>query len=213
VTKIATCGRPRIAAARAVLLAWGALALGIGALAAGDRLALSAPSPPSPQKPPASPEAGAERPQEKKESERPSRDPLTDPEKELLDRAAIEYRKAEHRRAVQAAEQLLTRARELSEQWGKHRRSRRAEELLQEIERLARRIRSISGAGDLEPREPLPEDPARALARLRESAERLHAAVTALTAYVISIEVMERADEIVQLARFLRRHARADHGT
>jgi len=170
-------------------------------------------SAPSAQKPPPPPSAEVQRPQEKREPEAVSRDPLTDPEKELLDRAAIEYRKAEHRRAVEASEQLLKRARELSEHWEKHRRSRRSEELLQEIERLARRIRAISGAGDLEPREPLPEDPARALWRLRESAAALHEAVKALTAYVVSVEVMERADEIVRLARYLRQHARADRGT
>ncbi|MCS6816725.1 MAG: hypothetical protein N0A16_02210 [Blastocatellia bacterium] len=170
-------------------------------------------STPSSQKPPTPSSAEAQRSQEKREPESASRDPLTDPEQELLDRAAIEHRKAEHRRAVEASEQLLKRARELSEQWEKRHHSRRSEELLQEIERFARRIRSISGAGDLSPREPLPEDPARALARLRESAERLHDAVKALTAYVISVEVMERADEIVRLARYLRQHARTDRGT
>lgn len=174
---------------------------------------LQAASAPSAQKPPPPSNVEGQRPQEKREPESAARDPLTDPEKELRDRAAIEYRKAEHRRAVEASEQLLKRARELSEQWGRHRHSRRSEELLQEIERFARRIRSISGAGDLELREPLPEDPARALARLCESAAALHDAVKALTAYVISVEVMERADEIVRLARYLRQHARTDRGT
>ncbi len=174
---------------------------------------VQAPSPPSSQKPSAPTETGPARDREKKASDSSARDPLTDPERELLDRAAIEYRKAEHRRALEASEQILARARELSQQWGKHRRSRRSEELLREIERFARRVRSISGASDLEAREPLPEDPMQALARLRESAERLHKTLKALTAYVISIEVMERSDEIIRLARYLRERARADHGT
>lgn len=136
------------------------------------------------------------------------RAPLTDLEKELLDRAAIEYRKAEYRRALEASAHILKRAQELNEQWGKHRHSRRSEELLQEIERFARRVRSISGAGDLEAREPVPEDPAQALARLRELAERLHALLKTLTAYVVSVEVIERSDEIVRLARYLREYVR-----
>ncbi len=162
----------------------------------------------SAQKPPTPSESGAERSREKREPEPAPRDPLTDPEKELLDRAAIEYRKAEYRRALEASAHILKRAQELSEQWGKHRHSRRAEELLQEIERFARRVRSLSGAGDLEAREPMPEDPARALARLCESAERLHALLKTLTAYVVSIEVIERSDEIARLARYLREHVR-----
>lgn len=184
----------------------------IGEPAWGSRLTASAHAP-SPQKPPAPAETGSARDREKKEQESSARDPLTDPERELLDRAAIEYRKAEHRRAVEASEQILARARELSQQWERHPRSRRSEELLREIERFARRVRSISGAGDLEAREPLPEDPMQALARLRESAERLHKALKALTAYVVSIEVMERSDEIIRLARYLRERARADQGT
>ncbi len=203
-------------ARRGILLIVLALLLGrfpekaIGESAWGSRLTASAQAP-SPQKPPAPAETGSARDREKQESS--ARDPLTDPERELLDRAAIEYRKAEHRRAVEASEQILARARELSQQWERHRRSRRSEELLREIERFARRVRSISGAGDLEAREPLPEDPMQALARLRESAERLHKALKALTAYVVSIEVMERSDEIIRLARYLRERARADQGT
>ncbi len=208
-SRVATRAWRGIAGVSLTLLLWGGSAPYDPVPSACPSQASSAPSA---QKPP-SPSAEAPRPQERREPESASRDPLTDPEKELLDRAAIEYRKAEHRRAVEASEQLLKRARELSEQWEGHRRSRRLEELLQEIERFARRIRTLSGAGDLELREPLPEDPARALSRLRESAERLHDAVKALTAYVISVEVMERADEIVRLARYLRQHARTDRGT
>jgi len=205
-------------ARRGILLIVLALLLGrfpgkaIGEPAWRSRLTASAQAP-SPQKPPAPAETGSARDREKKEQESSPRDPLTDPERELLDRAAIEYRKAEHRRAVEASEQILARARELSQQWERHRRSRRSEELLREIERFARRVRSISGAGDLEAREPLPEDPMQALARLRESAERLHKALKALTAYVVSIEVMERSDEIIRLARYLRERARAEQGT
>lgn len=195
------------------LLLGRSLGKAIGEPAWRSRLAAlaQASSSPSPQKPPAPTETGSARDREKQESS--ARDPLTDPERELLDRAAIEYRKAEHRRAVEASEQILARARELSQQWEKHPRSRRLEELLREIERFARRVRSISGAGDLEAREPLPEDPRQALARLRESAERLHETLKTLTAYVVSIEVMERSDEIIRLARYLRERARADQGT
>ena len=204
-SKIATRVWQSIAGASLILLLWGGSTSPIGGVTSAS----------FPQKPQTPPPSETQRPPEKKEkeSEPTSRDPLTDPERELLDRAAIEYRKAEYRRAVEASEQLLTRARELSEHWERRHRSRRSEELLQEIERFARRIRALSGAGDLERREPLPEDPARALWRLRESAAVLHEAVKALTAYVVSVEVMERADEIVRLARYLRQHARADRGT
>jgi hypothetical protein len=174
---------------------------------------LYAPQASSAQKPPLPPESKSERSQEEKEPKSASRDPLADPEKELLDRAAIEYRKAEHRRALEASAQILKRVQELDEQWGRRQQLRRSEELLQEIERFARRVRSISGASDLEAREPVPDDPARALARLRESAERLHALLKTLTAYVISVEVMERSDEIVRLARYLRERMRSDRGT
>lgn len=165
-------------------------------------------------KPPPKPTESSAPPTEKpKETRESPRDPTVDPEKEMLDRAVIEMRQSDFRRAVTASEQILKQVSQLQEKMASGRSGRQTENLLTEIEKLARRIKSLSGAGSLDLDEPLPDSPRQALEQLKASAEALHQAMKKLNAYAISVEVMTRSDHIIRLSRALRQMIRGESGS
>lgn len=131
----------------------------------------------------------------------------------MLDRAAIEMRQSDFRRAVTASEQILKQVSQLQEKMASGRSRRQSEDLLTEIEKLAKRIKSLSGAGSLEQEERLPESPQQALEQLKVSAEALHQAMKKLNAYAISVEVIIRSDQIIRLSRALRQMIRGESGS
>lgn len=163
-------------------------------------------------KPPPKPTESSPPQTEKKENKESLRDPTVDPEKEMLDRAAIELRETEFRRAVTASEQILKQVGQLQEKFASGRSLHQSENVLAEIEKLAKRIKSISGAGSLEEEESPPDNPQQAIEQLRTSAEALHRAIKKLTAYAISVEVITRSDQILRLCRVLRQMIRAGSG-
>lgn len=151
--------------------------------------------------------------EKQKETKQSARDPTVDPEKEMLDRAAIEMRQSDFRRAFTASEQILKHVSQLQEKMVSERSWRQSENLLTEIEKLAKRIKSLSGAGSLDRDEPLPDSPRQALEELKVSAEALHQAMKKLNAYAISVEVMTRSDQIIRLSRALRQMIRGESGS
>lgn len=165
-------------------------------------------------KPPPKPtESSPPQPEKQRETRESARDPTVDPEKEMLDRAAIEMRQSDFRRAVTASEQILKQVSQLQEKMASGRSRRQSEDLLTEIEKLAKRIKSLSGAGSLEQEERLPESPQQALEQLKVSAEALHQAMKKLNAYAISVEVIIRSDQIIRLSRALRQMIRGESGS
>ncbi len=161
--------------------------------------------PPKPAEPPS--ESG------KKERITSERDPTADPEREMMARAAIALRESEFRRAVTASEQILKHARTLQEKAASGRPLGSSENLLAEIEKLAKRIKSVSGAASLDDDEPLPESPPQVIEELQRAAEALHQGMKKLNAYAISVDVITRAETILRLCRALRQMIRSESGS
>jgi len=151
-----------------------------------------------------------EKNKEKEKKEAEARDPTIDPEAEMLDRAAIELRKNEHRRAVDASEEILKRARQLKETLSSGHLPKNSDGILEAIEKLAKRIMSISGAGSTEEKEPLPDNLNEAVQKLSTRAELLNEVMKKLTPYAISLEAINDSDAIIRLSRHIRQMI---HGT
>jgi hypothetical protein len=80
---------------------------------------------------------------------------------------------------------------------------------LERIEKLARRIRSrAGGSDDDEPLENVPTALETALNRLADTSEALSKGVEKTPKMVISTSVIERANELLELIRFIRSNAR-----
>lgn len=156
--------------------------------------------------PPPPPENKKEKEKEEKESE--DRDLNVDPAQEMMARAAIELRKREHQQAVDASEQILKRASQLEEGLASGRLPKNSNGLLNEIEKSAKRIRSVAGVGSPETTESLPEVLTEAVEQLKETAERLNQEMKKLSAYAVSVTVMNDSERILQLSRLIRQKLR-----
>jgi hypothetical protein len=80
---------------------------------------------------------------------------------------------------------------------------------LERLEKLARRIRSRAGGSeDDEPLDNVPTALAPALTRLADTSEALYKGVEKTPRQVISTTVIERANELLELIRFIRTNTR-----
>jgi hypothetical protein len=80
---------------------------------------------------------------------------------------------------------------------------------LERLEKLARRIRSRAGGeDDDEPLNNVPTTLEPALTRLAETSEALSKGVEKTPRMVISTTVIERANELLEIIRFIRTNAR-----
>lgn len=132
-------------------------------------------------------------------------------EHEMIGRANIAFRDAEHKRMVKAAEDILHWSEQLATAKPEGPRLGRSETvgLLQEIEKSARRIVSISGAETTADRlENPPVSWAEGLKQLEATASRLVEGVKKTRRQVVSIPVIADSDALISLSRLLREWAR-----
>ncbi|RMG47675.1 MAG: hypothetical protein D6723_15910 [Acidobacteria bacterium] len=130
-------------------------------------------------------------------------------EAEMRYRAAVEVRKSEHKRAVEAAEEILALAEKLKRLSMRSKRAP-ADRILQKIQKLARRIRSFGGGGKTSSGAPPPALTFRAGAdKIAELAGALKRDLEGLDYRVISLSVINGANAIISLSEALRERLRS----
>jgi hypothetical protein len=124
---------------------------------------------------------------------------------DTLKRMQIKREENEHKKILEKGEQIKLDAETLAKEAGAERLPREGEKKLRVIEKAARQIRSeFGGAGDDKPLDPLPANLDVALKRLGDASERLNKHLSKTSRRVISVSVVEVANEITQLVKVLR---------
>ncbi len=179
-------------------------------------IVLPASAPQSPPAPAQGNQSGAPNQRKPPDSESKSPDEPKDfrsLEAEMLERANIERRDAEQKRIVRAAEDILRWSQELApmkEPLSKEGRQD-AYSLIADIEKSARRIRSIYGVGaTVEQLDSPPSSWSDGLGELEATAAQLLDDVKKTRRQVISVPVIVASDKIVLLCRWLREAPRAN---
>jgi len=128
---------------------------------------------------------------------------------DTLKRMQIKREEDEHKKILEKGEQIKLDAETLAKEAGAGRLSREDEKKLREIEKAARQIRSeFGGAGDDNPLDPKPATLDDALKQLGDASERLNKHLSKTSRRVISVSVVEVANEITQLVKVLRGYLR-----
>ena len=128
---------------------------------------------------------------------------------DTLKRMQIKREEDEHKKILEKGEQIKLDAEALAKEAGAGRLSREDEKKLREIEKAARQIRSeFGGAGDDNPLDPRPATLDDALKQLADASERLNKHLSKTSRRVISVSVVEVANEITQLVKVLRGYLR-----
>lgn len=158
-------------------------------------------NPPSPRRPP-----GTDQPSQSDQKD------FGSIEAEMIERANLSNRDEEQKRVVKAAEDIHRWSQELSatkqEKPGRPRDD--ARQLLNDMEKAARRIRSIYGTGAMiEQLDDPPESWAEGVKEIESTAAQLLDDVKKTRRQVISVPVIANADKIALLSRWLRETSRA----
>jgi predicted nicotinamide N-methyase len=137
--------------------------------------------------------------------------PLGTPEQEMLMRNAIRFAEESHKKTLERAREGAQLAAELLRTF-EHRHSFTRDDLkkLDKLEKVVRQIRNEAGGSDaaepLEPRPSLPE----AVARLADLSDKLRDDVANTPRQVVSASIIERANELIDLVRLIRKNARVN---
>ncbi len=139
-------------------------------------------------------------------SRRRSNSDLSSPQQEIFARAAIEREKAAHAENLERARQTAQLSQSLRDYFADHLRlSADEEKKLERIEKLARRIRSNAGGTNADGiLENPPGDMKTSLKRLAEISDELRRIIEKTPRQVVSAAVIDRANEILDLIRYLR---------
>jgi hypothetical protein len=124
---------------------------------------------------------------------------------DTLKRMQIKREESEHQKILDKGAQIKVDAEDLTKEAANGRIPRAGEKKLREIEKAARQIRSeFGGAGEDDPLDPKPSSLEEALKRLDDASERLNTNLSKTSRRVISVTVVEVANEIAQLVKVLR---------
>lgn len=124
---------------------------------------------------------------------------------DTLKRMQIKREESEHKKLLDKGAQIKVDAENLTKDASNGHLPRIGEKKLREIEKAARQIRSeFGGAGDDEPLDPKPDTLDDALKQLDDASERLNTNLGKTSRRVISVTVVEIANEITQLVKVLR---------
>src|SRR5215470_1170437 len=128
---------------------------------------------------------------------------------DTLKRMQIKREENEHKKILEKGEQIKLDAENLAKEAGGGRLPREGEKKLREIDKAARQIRSeFGGAGDDNALDPFPTNLDDALKQLSDASERLNKDLSKTSRRVISVSVVEVANEISQLVKVLRGYLR-----
>ena len=124
---------------------------------------------------------------------------------DTLKRMQIKREEEEHKKILDKGAQIERDAESLAKEAVNGHLPRAGEKKLREIEKAARQIRSeFGGAGDDKPLDPAPASLDDALKRLDDASERLNKHLSKTSRRVISVSVVEVANEVTQLVKILR---------
>jgi hypothetical protein len=124
---------------------------------------------------------------------------------DTLKRMQIKREEEEHKKILDKGAQIERDAESLTKEAMNGHLPRTGEKKLREIEKAARHIRSeFGGAGDDTPLDPKPASLDDALKRLDDASERLNKHLSKTSRRVISVSVVEVANEVTQLVKILR---------
>lgn len=125
--------------------------------------------------------------------------------RDTLKRMQIKREESEHKKLLDKGEQIKLNAENLAKEAVNGHLPRAGEKKLREIEKAARQIRSeFGGMGDDNPLDPIPNNLDDAFKQLGDASERLNKHLSKTSRRVISITVVEVANEITQLVKILR---------
>jgi hypothetical protein len=129
--------------------------------------------------------------------------------RDTLKRMQIKREEDEHKKILSKGAQLDRDAEALAKEAVNGYLPRAGEKKLRDIEKAARQIRSeFGGAGDDTPLDPMPASLDDALKRLDDASERLNKHLSKTSRRVISVSVVEVANEVTQLVKVLRGYLR-----
>ncbi|MGE0130359.1 MAG: hypothetical protein AB7U82_19965 [Blastocatellales bacterium] len=142
------------------------------------------------------------------QSANPGEPPIEDQNETMRDtlkRMQIKREEDEHKKLLNKGDQIKLNAEDLTKEAANGRLPRAAEKKLREIEKAARQIRSdFGGGGDDSQLDPAPNSLDDALKHLNDASERLNKHLSKTSRRVISVTVVEVANEITQLVKVLR---------
>jgi hypothetical protein len=125
--------------------------------------------------------------------------------RDTLKRMQIKREENEHKKLLEKGEQIRLEAENLAKAAVDGRLPRAVEKKLRDIEKSARQIRSdFGGSGDDNALESPPNNLDDALKQLNDSSEQLNKHLSKTSRRVVSITVIEVANEIAQLVKILR---------
>jgi hypothetical protein len=144
------------------------------------------------------------------ERTRPKGGDLGTPEEEMRARNEIKIAEKERQENLERAREAAQLGTEILKGFSKNRALDPTDmKKLERLEKLARRIRSrAGGSDDDEPLDNVPTELARALTRLADTSEALYKGVEKTPRHVISTTVIERANELLEIIRFIRSNMR-----
>lgn len=133
--------------------------------------------------------------------------PMGSPAAEAMARQLIEHEKKEHRENIERAQEVARLSQEIQRDIEKKARlDAEGARRLERIEKLARRIRSEAGGSDMPGAlKDAPTTIEQAAHRLSRIAKELSAEVEKTPRQVISASIIEKSNEIIELARLIRR--------
>jgi hypothetical protein len=124
---------------------------------------------------------------------------------DTLKRMQIRREEDEHKKILEKGAQLERDAESLAKGAVNGHLPREGEKKLREIDKAARKIRSeFGGGGDDTPLDPMPASLDDALKQLDDASERLNKHLSKTSRRVISVSVVEVANEVTQLVKILR---------
>jgi len=128
------------------------------------------------------------------------------PEEEMMQRAAIRREEASHKEMVERADEAAQLGDQLLSSYKKHNSlTRDDQKRLERLEKLARKIRG--GAGGSDDKEELSDPPVQiegAVTRLAKLTGDLKESVSKTSRLVISGNVIQRSNEMIELIRHIR---------
>jgi hypothetical protein len=129
--------------------------------------------------------------------------------RDTLKRMQIKREEEEHKKILDKGARIKGDAESLAKEAANGYLPRAGEKKLREIEKAARQIRSeFGGGGDDTPLDPAPVSLDDALKRLDDASERLNKHLSKTSRRVISVSVVEVANEVAQLIKILRGYIR-----
>ncbi|HKQ99366.1 MAG TPA: hypothetical protein VJT09_01760 [Pyrinomonadaceae bacterium] len=132
------------------------------------------------------------------------------PEAEMLDRQVIRAARKDYEENLERAREAAQLSTELRDSYLHNKAFGRTEQKkLERLEKITRKIRSEAGGSDGDTTlEDVPTQIEPALARLAEVSEKMRKGVENTPRQVVSASVIERANELLEVIRFVRTYAR-----